>query len=177
MKDSDPCLRGSVWWVRLDPAEGSEQGGTRPVAVIGSDILNRALPVVLIAPMTSRNTGHVFRTEVVVQPPEGGPSKPSKIPLYQVRTVAKSRILGYLGAALRRNNGQGGRRTACRPIPRVRRSLTTPLVSWLRGLLGRPRHQGARRWDIGPAPGAIMVNSRPSSERQCAHCPPRSSLP
>lgn len=47
--------------------------------------------------MTSRNTGHVFRTEVVVQPPEGGPSKPSKIPLYQVRTVAKSRILGYLG--------------------------------------------------------------------------------
>lgn len=91
------CLRGSVWQVRLDPAEGAEQAGTRPVVVISSDVLNRNLPVVTIAALTSRKTDRLFRTEVLVEPPEGGLSKLSKILLYQVRTVSKSRMLNYLG--------------------------------------------------------------------------------
>ena len=55
MSDSPEMTRGSVWQVRLDPVEGSEQGGTRPVVIISNDVLNRALPVVTVAVMTTQD--------------------------------------------------------------------------------------------------------------------------
>ncbi|MBI3946875.1 MAG: type II toxin-antitoxin system PemK/MazF family toxin [Armatimonadetes bacterium] len=90
-------VRGSVWQVRLDPVEGSEQGGTRPVLVISSDELNAALPVVTVAVITSRKTGRIFRTEVLIEAPDGGLPMTSKVLLYQVRTVSKSRLQGRMG--------------------------------------------------------------------------------
>jgi mRNA interferase MazF len=89
--------RGTVWELRLDPVEGSEQGGTRPVLVISSDLLNDPLPVVTVAVMTSRKTERVFATEVLVEPPEGGLTQRSKVLLYQTRTVSKSRAAARLG--------------------------------------------------------------------------------
>ena len=89
--------RGTVWEARLDPVEGSEQGGTRPVLVISSDSLNGPLPVITVAAMTSRKTERVFATEVVVEPPEGGLTRRSKVLLYQTRTISKTRIGDQLG--------------------------------------------------------------------------------
>lgn len=90
--------RGSVWRVRLDPVEGSEQGGTRPVVIISSDLLNGPLPVVTVAVITSRKAERVFSTEVLVEPPEGGLTHRSKVLLYQTRTVSKTRLSDELGA-------------------------------------------------------------------------------
>ena len=56
MNRPDLYARGSVWRVRLDPVEGSEQGGTRPVVIISSDLLNAPLPVVTVAVITTRKT-------------------------------------------------------------------------------------------------------------------------
>ncbi len=79
MSDSPEMTRGSVWQVRLDPVEGSEQGGTRPVVIISNDVLNRALPVVTVAVMTTRKTERVFPTEVRIDPPDGGLARTSKV--------------------------------------------------------------------------------------------------
>jgi mRNA interferase MazF len=84
--------------VRLDPVEGSEQGGTRPVVIISSDLLNAPLPVVTVAVVTTRKTERVFATEVVVHPPEGGLPQRSKILLYQIRTISKARMMDQIGA-------------------------------------------------------------------------------
>lgn len=65
--------------------------------IISDETLNFALPVVTVAVMTTRKTHRVFRTEVLVQPPEGGLSRPSKVLLYQIPTVAKARLTEYLG--------------------------------------------------------------------------------
>ena len=47
-----------IYWVNLDPALGSEQGGKRPVLVISSDEINQSLSVVGILSMTSfKKTG------------------------------------------------------------------------------------------------------------------------
>ena len=90
--------RGDLLTVRLDPVEGSEQGGTRPVLVVSSDILNRNLPVVTIAVITSRRTERVFPTEVLLEPPEGGLTKRSKVLLHQVRTISGSRAERKIGS-------------------------------------------------------------------------------
>lgn len=98
MNRPDSFTRGSVWRVRLDPVEGSEQGGTRPVVIISSDLLNAPLPVVTVAVITTRKTERVFATEVLVEPPEGGLTHRSKILLYQTRTISKTRMGERLGA-------------------------------------------------------------------------------
>ena len=98
MKQTSEYRRGDVLLVRLDPVEGSEQGGTRPVVVVSNDILNDALPVLTVAAITSRKADRLFPTEVPLTPPDGGLGKPGKILLYQVRTLAKHRIAKRLGA-------------------------------------------------------------------------------
>lgn len=97
MNDARRFRRGAIWRVRLDPVEGSKQGGTRPAVIISSDLLNDALPVVTVAPITSRKTERVFKTEVLIEPPEGGLTLRSKVILYQTRAVTKARAVEELG--------------------------------------------------------------------------------
>ena len=89
--------RGDVLYMHLDPVEGSEQGGTRPVLVVSSDVLNEALPVLTVAVITSRKTERVFPSEVLVRAPEGGLRKDSKVLVHQLRTVAVSRVERRMG--------------------------------------------------------------------------------
>lgn len=92
--------------VRLDPVEGSEQGGERPALVLSPDVINEHSPVVLIASVTSRKADRVYPFEAAIAPPEGGLSLPSKVMLMQIRSIDKRRIVGRYGAvapeALRR---------------------------------------------------------------------------
>jgi mRNA interferase MazF len=53
LKNSLPKpVRGDVFNARLDPTEGSEQAGTRPVVVIRRDAINANSPVVVVVPVT-----------------------------------------------------------------------------------------------------------------------------
>ena len=45
--------RGEVYDVRLDPIEGSEQGGIRPVVIVSRDVINDRSSVVLAVPCTT----------------------------------------------------------------------------------------------------------------------------
>ncbi|MCZ7357535.1 MAG: type II toxin-antitoxin system PemK/MazF family toxin [Candidatus Methanoperedens sp.] len=45
--------RGNIYWVKLDPIEGSEIGKTRPAVVISNDINNELAETVTILPITS----------------------------------------------------------------------------------------------------------------------------
>lgn len=45
-------LRGDIYWANLEPVEGSEQGGSRPVLIISNNIMNRTANIVIIIPMT-----------------------------------------------------------------------------------------------------------------------------
>jgi mRNA-degrading endonuclease toxin of MazEF toxin-antitoxin module len=45
--------RGEIWVVGLDPAEGHEQKGRRPVLVISPDVFNRVTKVPVVLPITS----------------------------------------------------------------------------------------------------------------------------
>jgi len=45
--------RGEVWWVRLDPALGSEIDKTRPCVILSGDIFNRLRRTVVVIPLSS----------------------------------------------------------------------------------------------------------------------------
>jgi mRNA interferase MazF len=80
-----------VWWADLDPAEGHEQAGTRPVLVVSSPfhlaVTGKALATVL--PLTTRERpGWLHRIAVK------GPGATSYVITEQVRTVAVHRLSG-----------------------------------------------------------------------------------
>ena len=45
--------RGEIWLVRLDPTEGHEQKGRRPVLIVSPEAFNRVTKVPVVLPITS----------------------------------------------------------------------------------------------------------------------------
>ena len=45
--------RGEIWLVSLDPAEGHEQKGHRPVVIVSPEAFNRVTKVPVVLPITS----------------------------------------------------------------------------------------------------------------------------
>ncbi len=45
--------RGDIWLVDLDPAEGHEQKGRRPVLIVSPEPFNRVTKVPVVVPITS----------------------------------------------------------------------------------------------------------------------------
>jgi mRNA interferase MazF len=91
--------RGDVYLLRLDPAEGSEQAGTRPAVVVSRNALNEASPVIVVCPLTdARHVPRLYPSDVLATAPDGGLSKNSVVLTAQMRAVAKGRLLRRLGA-------------------------------------------------------------------------------
>ena len=90
--------RGEIYLARLEPVEGSEQGGTRPIIIVSRDAINLHSPVVLAVPCTTYKQGRrVFPTQVSIEKSDGGLSKDSIAMADQVRVIAKSRLIKLLG--------------------------------------------------------------------------------
>lgn len=84
-----------VYYLNLDPTQGSEQRGTRPVLVISKDAVNRWLPVFTCIPFSSVKSGtKVYPTEVLLTSAESELPKDSVLMLQQIRTVSQDRISG-----------------------------------------------------------------------------------
>jgi len=91
-------MRSSVRWgifrARLDPVEGSEQGGTRPVLVISYEEFNRLMPVATVLPLTSAKEGRkVYSNEVLAPSEKSGLPRDSIILVHQIRTIS-TKLLG-----------------------------------------------------------------------------------
>ena len=89
--------RGDVVYIRLDPVEGSEQGGRRPALVLSPDLINDHSPVVIIAAITTKKTERIYPFEASIQPPDGGLKEASKVLLMQIISVDKRRLDGVQG--------------------------------------------------------------------------------
>ena len=95
-------LRGEIYTARLDPTEGSEIQKALPCLVVSNDIDNRYSPVVLVVPLTEHKQGRVYPSEVLVEPPEAGLKKASRVACTQIRVLDKRRLCGHDGRVLRR---------------------------------------------------------------------------
>ena len=80
-----------VYWISLDPTQGSEIAKTRPCVVVSPDELNRSLRTVVIVPITSTIKKYPWRVNCVVQKKNGS------IATDQVRVVDKTRLGSKIG--------------------------------------------------------------------------------
>ncbi len=83
--------RFSVWGVNLNPTQGSEQAGYRPVLVVSPAVMNDRLRTVIVAPMTTKLRGWPSR------PPIEHEGKSGEVALDQLRTIDKSRLSRSMG--------------------------------------------------------------------------------
>ncbi len=91
-------LRGDLYQASLNPVEGSEQGGSRPVLIVSRDAINKYSSVVIVVPFTGlENCPRTYPSQVVVKAGKGGLSKDSVAMGEQVRAIAKKRLAKYIG--------------------------------------------------------------------------------
>lgn len=82
----------------LNPVQGSEQKGTRPVIVVSDEDFNRLMPVITVLPITSLKEGRrVYPNEVLLKQGIGGLAQDSIILAHQIRTVSKKRLRDSIG--------------------------------------------------------------------------------
>ncbi|MGA3176222.1 MAG: type II toxin-antitoxin system PemK/MazF family toxin [Candidatus Acidiferrum sp.] len=91
-------IRGDVYLAFLDPSQGLEQAGTRPVIVVSRDAINKLSPVVVIVPLTSRvNKNRLLPSHVEIKMGEGGLTVDSVALCEQVRAISTTRLTRALG--------------------------------------------------------------------------------
>lgn len=91
--------RGEIYDARLDPTEGSEQAGVRPVVVVSRDAINASSPVVLAVPCTTYHPARrLYPSQVLLRSPEGGLDADSVALAEQVRALAKTRLRRLRGS-------------------------------------------------------------------------------
>jgi mRNA interferase MazF len=88
--------RGEVWLVNLDPTQGREQAGTRPILIISVDGFNHgAAELVVGVPITSKAKGIPLHVEI--NPPEGGLNVKSFAKCEDVRSISVNRLVKKFG--------------------------------------------------------------------------------
>lgn len=89
--------RGEIWIASLDPTEGSEQAGTRPVFVFQNDVLSKYTTTVLAIPLTKTLQRASIPFCVSIPKGEGGLTADSVALCFQLRVLDKKRLQRKLG--------------------------------------------------------------------------------
>lgn len=91
--------RGDVFDARLNPTEGSEQAGVRPVIIVSRDAINQNSSVIVIVPVTkAANIKRTYPNNVTIPQGEGSLTVDSVALGGQVRAIATSRLLRQRGS-------------------------------------------------------------------------------
>jgi len=88
-------LRGDIVWADLDPVQGREQAGRRPVLILSQDVFNERSGTVIAVALTSQQpvAGYPLSFEVrSVSLP-----KRSWVKISQIRTLSTQRLGACLG--------------------------------------------------------------------------------
>ena len=85
--------RGQVYWVKLEPIQGSEMAKTRPCVILSANEINRRRNTVVIVPLTS--TPEPVHFPLVIGVPSAGIN--SKARSEHIRSVDKSRLAQLIG--------------------------------------------------------------------------------
>jgi mRNA-degrading endonuclease toxin of MazEF toxin-antitoxin module len=100
-------LKGEVWDVDLEPAQGHGQASVRPCVVISNNLVNTKMGLSIIVPFTGTphysKSGKLSPAMVAVFAPEGGLNNTSYSMAYQVLTVSHKHFLNKRGTVSNTN--------------------------------------------------------------------------
>lgn len=85
-----------IWYADLNPVQGSEQRGIRPVVIISGNAMNDHSGICIVCPLTSKVKN--FAGCIILQPDQVNKlSQASEVLTFQIRTVAKQRLTNKIG--------------------------------------------------------------------------------
>ena len=88
--------QGEIWNANLNPIEGSEQAGFRPVLIISGNLMNDLAPVVVICPLTTKLKR--YHGNLILQPNDLNKlSNESEVLTFHIRSVSKIRLKEKIG--------------------------------------------------------------------------------
>ncbi|GHU52789.1 mRNA interferase [Clostridia bacterium] len=89
--------RGEIYYADLNPVQGSEQGGLRPVLIVQNDVGNKHSPTVIAAAITSQREKAKLPTHIELAADKCGLRTDSVVLLEQIRTIDKRRLKERMG--------------------------------------------------------------------------------
>ena len=90
-------LRGDIVWANLDPTQGSEQSGLRPVLVLSQDVFNDRSGTVIAVALTSQSPSAGF--PLTLELSDSNLPKKSWVKISQIRVLSVKRLGRKLGKA------------------------------------------------------------------------------
>lgn len=88
--------QGEIWFADLNPIQGSEQAGFRPVVIVSGNLLNDLSNLVICCPLTTKIKN--YHGNVVLEPDKiNGLKQTSEILTFHIRSLTKSRLKQKVG--------------------------------------------------------------------------------
>ncbi|GAB1446672.1 MAG: type II toxin-antitoxin system PemK/MazF family toxin [Cyclobacteriaceae bacterium] len=85
-----------IWYANLNPTKGSEQAGLRPVVILSGNLLNQYLPIVIVAPLTTKIKN--YKGNPILEPDKvNGLKQKSEVMIFHIRSVSKDRLMEKVG--------------------------------------------------------------------------------
>jgi mRNA interferase MazF len=94
---TDQLKRGEVWLANLDPTQGSEQAGVRPVIIFQNDIVSQFSTTTITIPLTTNQRRASLPICMLIKQGDGGLSQDSVALCFQIRVLDKARLIRRLG--------------------------------------------------------------------------------
>ena len=89
--------RGEVWLANLNPTQGSEQAGIRPVIIFQNDIISQFSTTTITIPLTTNQRRASLPICMLIEQGDGGLSQDSVALCFQIRVLDKTRLIRRLG--------------------------------------------------------------------------------
>ncbi len=93
---TDQLKRGEVWLANLDPTQGSEQAGVRPVIIFQNDIVSQFSTTTIAIPLTTNQRRASLPICMLIKRGDGGLSQDSVALCFQIRVLDKTRLIRRL---------------------------------------------------------------------------------
>ncbi len=89
--------RSEVWLANLDPTQGSEQAGIRPVIIFQNDIVSLFSTTTIAIPLTTNQRRASLPICLLIEQGDGGLAQASVALCFQMRVLDKARLIRRLG--------------------------------------------------------------------------------
>jgi len=93
----NPLKRGEVWLANLNPTQGSEQTGIRPVIIFQNDLVSQFSTTTIAIPLTTNQRRAALPICLLIEQGNGGLSQNSVALCFQMRVPDKTRLIRKLG--------------------------------------------------------------------------------
>lgn len=89
--------QGEIWYANLNPTEGSEQTGIRPVVILSGNLMNDNFSLVVVVPLTTQIKRYKGNP-ILIPNTRNGLSQESEMLIFHIRSISKKRLTRKIGS-------------------------------------------------------------------------------